>query len=308
MVKQLFRNTAFLAIITCLLWSTAFAGSKIAMKYMPPLQLAGFRFFVSGLILLLWFGKFRSYFSIIKKHIGFVLWVAFLQTFLMYSFFYLGLNLVPGALGAMIIGSGPLFAVLVAHFFIRDDKMNWKLTTGLFLGIAGIIIINYGRQVTGIAGSLELLGVLLLILNNLAGGAYNVVIYKSNREIPAMVLSSASLGIGGLGLFLFSLPIEGFQIKAYPFEFWAAFAWLCMLSAVAFSIWFALLKRPGVKVSTLNTWKFLIPVFGAILSWWLIPNEYPDIYSIVGMAVIASSILVINHETIFQKFKSLNFN
>jgi len=247
--------------------------------------------------------KFRSFFSIIKKNIGFILWVAFLQTFLMYSFFYLGLNLVPCAIGAMIIGSGPLFAVLVAHFFIHDDKMNWKLTTGLFLGIAGIVIINYGRHVTGIAGPFELLGVFLLILNNLAGGAYNVVIYKSKRVIPAMVLSSASLGIGGLGLFLFSLPIEGFQIKAYPFEFWGAFTWLCMLSAVAFSIWFALLKRPGVKVSSLNTWKFFIPVFGAILSWWLIPNEYPDIYSIVGMAVIASSILVINHEAILRKLK-----
>lgn len=245
--------------------------------------------------------NFSSFFRIIKKNIGFILWIAFLQTFLMYSFFYLGLNLVPGAIGAMIIGSGPLFAVLVAHFFVHDDKMNWKLTAGLFLGIVGIIIINYGRQVTGIAGSLELLGVFLLILNNLVGGAYNVVIYKSKREIPAMVLSSASLGIGGLGLFVFSLPIEGFQIKAYPVEFWGAFAWLCMLSAVAFSIWFALLKRTGVKVSTLNTWKFLIPVFGAILSWWIIPDEYPDIYSIIGMVVICSSILVINFPSFIGK-------
>jgi drug/metabolite transporter (DMT)-like permease len=153
-----------------------------------------------------------------------------------------------------------------------------------------------------------LLGVFLLILNNLAGGAYNVVIYKSKREIPAMVLSSASLGIGGLGLFLFSLPIEGFQIKAYSFEFWAAFAWLCMLSVVAFSIWFALLKRPGVKVSTLNTWKFLIPVFGAILSWLLLPNESPDAYSLIGMVVICSSILLINIPWVISKISKIKFN
>jgi drug/metabolite transporter (DMT)-like permease len=307
-LKQLIRNTAFLAIICCLLWSTAFAGSKIALKYMPPLQLAGLRFFVSGLILFIVFGKYRQYFAFLKEHTSFVLWVAFLQTFLMYSFFYIGLNMVPGALGAMVIGSGPLFAALVAHFFVKDDKMTWKLSGGMLLGIAGIVIINLGRQVTGIAGPKELLGVFILILNNLVGGAYNVVVMKSKREISSMVLSSASLGIGGIALFLFSLPVEGFELKTYPFEFWASFAWLCMLSAVAFSIWFALLIRPGIKISTLNSWKFLIPVSGAFLSWWLLPDEYPDVFSIIGMIVICCSILVINFQAFSERFLKIKFN
>jgi drug/metabolite transporter (DMT)-like permease len=301
-LKQLFKSTAFLAIICCLLWSTAFAGSKIALKYMPPLQLAGIRFFVSGLILFIVFGKYRLYFTILNKHTLFILWVAFLQTFLMYSFFYTGLNLVPGAVGAMVIGSGPLFAALVAHFFVPDDRITWKLGFGMMLGIAGIVIINYGRQVTGIAGPMELLGVFILILNNLVGGAYNVVVMKSKHEIHPVMLSSMSLAIGGLALFLVSIPVEGIEFKPLPAEFWAAFAWLSMLSAVSFSIWFSLLKRPGIKISNLNTWKFLIPVAGAFLSWWLLPDEYPDVYSIIGMLVIGSSLLVINFQLPGSRF------
>ena len=279
------------------------------MKYLPPLQLAGVRFFISGLLLIPVYGNLKKYLRIFREHAGFMIWVAFLQTFLMYSFFYTGLNMVPGSLGAMVIGSGPLFVALVAHFFIPDDKMTWKLTGGMFLAIVGIVIINFGRHVTGIAGPKEILGVFILILNNIVGGIYNVVVMKSKRDIPPVVLSSVSLGVGGIALFLFSLPVEGFKIESFPPEFYAALAWLSMLSAVAFSIWFTLLKRPGVKLSGLNTWKFLIPVVGAALSWLLIPGESPDIYAITGMLVVGISLLVLNHEAIFKnvlKSKMLN--
>lgn len=292
-------NTAFLAIVACFLWSTAFAGVKIGLQYLSPLQFAGIRFFISGLMILLVYGKFKEYFHAIVQHFRYVLLVAFLQTVLMYSLFYTGINMVPGAVGAMVIGSGPLFASIVAHFAMKDDQMNRRTSLGLALGIAGIVIINLGRQTTGIAGTLEILGVIILIGNNLVSGLYNVVVMKSKHNISMMVLSSASLWIGGLILFLLSLPIEGFGLnRSFPLEFWLSLGWLSFLSAAAFAIWFVLLRRPGVKISHLNTWKFIIPVFGAILSWLLLPGESPDAYALAGMFVVGAAMLVMNHEAL----------
>lgn len=298
-----------MAIVACFLWSTAFAGVKIGLRYMPPLQFAGIRFFIAGLLLFAVFGKVKTYMTYIRENFGFVLIIALLQTVLMYSLFYTGINMVPGSLGAMVIGSGPLFAALVAHFFMTNDKMNVKTTTGIFLGILGIVIINIGRQTKGIAGAREILGVIILIGNNIVSGYYNVVVMKSKRKIPSLVLSSASLGIGGLILMLISLPIEGIHLVEFPAEFYLSLSWLSFLSAAAFAIWFTLLKRPGVKISHLNTWKFIIPVLGAVLSWMLLPDESPDVYAVVGMLVVASAMLVMNHEAIIAKVrrsKSLN--
>ena len=298
-MKNILKSTAVMAIAACFLWSTAFAGVKIGLKYMTPLQFAGLRFFISGLLIIPIFGNIKTYIAELFKNFKFVLLVAFTQTFLMYSFFYSGLNLVPGSLGAMVIGSGPLFAALVAHFAMSNDKMTFKKTSGILLGIVGIVIINWGRQSKGLGGGRELLGVLLLIINNLIGGIYNVIVMKSKRKIPSLVLSSASLWIGGLALFLASIPIEGWQLKTnFPTEFYLSLSWLSFLSAAAFSIWFVLLKRPGVKISYLNSWKFIIPVFGATLSWILLPGESPDAYAIAGMVVVASSLLVMNNELI----------
>jgi drug/metabolite transporter (DMT)-like permease len=64
------------------------------------------------------------------------------------------------------------------------------------------------------------------------------------------------------------------------------------MAAVAFSLWFMLLQRPGVKVSELNLWKFIIPVVGAILSWLLVPDEHPELLTITGMIIITASLIM----------------
>lgn len=303
-MRNLLKTTAFLAIVACFLWSTAFAGVKIGLQYLTPLQFAGIRFTISGFLLFLVFGKPRLYWNYLKANFSFIMWVAFLQTVLMYSLFYTGLNMVPGALGAMVIGSGPLFAAIVAHFSFHNDKMNRKTTSGILLGMLGIVIINLGRQTSGLGSISELIGVLILIANNLVSGYYNVVVMKSKRKIPSLVLSSSSLGLGGLILVLISVPIEGWNLnQSFPTEFYISLAWLSFLSAAAFAIWFILLKRPGVKISYLNTWKFIIPVIGAILSWILIADEQPDIYAILGMIVVGAAMLVMNNEALRKLIK-----
>ena len=109
-----------------------------------------------------------------------------------------------------------------------------------------------------------------------------------------MILTSSSLFIGGLAMILISLPFEGLPKQSFPPEYFVALAWLSFLSAASISIWNTLLRRPKVKVSELNIWKFLIPVAGAILSWIILPNESADIVSVSGMILIAFALLFLN--------------
>src|SRR5690554_2380436 len=90
---KILKSTTFLAIFASRLWSTAFVGVKIGLEYHSPLQFAGLRFFISGLLLLVFFGKPRVFLREIKKQPVFVLLIALLQIFLQYAFFILGLIL-----------------------------------------------------------------------------------------------------------------------------------------------------------------------------------------------------------------------
>ena len=294
-MRNILKSTTFLAILATWLWSTAFAGVKIGLEYHTPLQFAGVRFFISGILIFLLFGKFRRFFLEIKANLKLVLWVSMVQIFIQYALFYSGLNLVPGALGAMIVGSSPLFIAIVAHFAFHNDKMTPVKTFSILIGVTGIAIITLGRTKVEMRGELEFLGIGLLLVNNLVGGYANVLVSKSPKEISPLVLSSSTLMLGGILLFLVSIPVEGIHLGPFPAKYYAALSWLSFLSAAAISIWFVLLKRPGVKVSVLNVWKFLIPVSGAILSWIILENENPDLPSIAGMVIIAVSLLSLNY-------------
>src|SRR5699024_11139600 len=61
------------------------------------------------------------------------------QTALQYFFFYNGLAKTSGMQGAILVSSGTFFTVLLAHFFYRNDRMNWQKTVGLIAGF-GVII------------------------------------------------------------------------------------------------------------------------------------------------------------------------
>jgi len=293
-MKKYILQTTFLAIVASLLWSSAFVGVKIGLKYHSPLQFAGVRFLISGLILLPVIGNFERFKTEVKQNFAYVCLIAFLQVVLQYSFFYLGVNLVPASISAMIVGSGPLFVALVAHFSMPDDRMDWVKSISILLGIAGVAVITLGRKSIPSGAEIAMLGVVYLLLNNLTSGITNVIIARKRQTISPMILTSSSLFIGGLSMFLISLPIEGFPEQSFPPEYFIALAWLSFLSAAAISIWNTLLRRPGVKVSELNIWKFLIPVAGAIMSWIILPNESADVVSISGMILIALSLLILN--------------
>lgn len=294
-MNSLFKSTTFLAIVATWLWSTAFAGVKIGLEYHTPLQFAGIRFFISGILIIMFLGFSQRILAEVKMHWKFILWVAMVQVFMQYALFYSGLNLVPGALGAMIIGSSPLFVAIVAHFAFHNDKMTLMKTLSILIGVAGIAIITLGRTRVEMKGELEYLGIGLLLLNNLISGYANVLVSKSPKSISPLTLSSSTLIIGGLLLIIVSFPVEGVNLGPFPPRYYAALGWLSFLSAAAISIWFILLRRPDVKVSILNVWKFLIPVSGAVLSWVILEDEHPDLISIIGMAVIALSLLALNY-------------
>jgi drug/metabolite transporter (DMT)-like permease len=301
-LRKIILSTSFLAIIACLLWASAFVGIKLGLPYSSPLQFAGIRFFISGLMILPFAGPYKKYIQVLRKHIKLVLIVGVMNNFIQYAAFYLGLSMVPAALGAIIIGAAPLFVAMAAHFYMPDDKMNLSKLMIFILGIGGIVLVSIGRNNFSTVAEASLIGILLLIFVNIVSGIGNVIVAKTKDDnIPPLVLSSSAMTLGGSLLFIISIPIEGYQGNPKPLEYYVSLLWLSFLSAAAVSIWFILLKRKSVKVSDLNFWKFLIPVAGAVLAWLILPDEKPSLVAILGMTVIALSLILLN---IFKKRNS----
>ncbi len=230
-----------------------------------------------------------------RHHFGALCKIAFYQTFLVFALVYTAMSRVPGAVGAIIIGSSPLTTAVVAHFLADDDHMSSGKTAGLLMGVSGVVVLAVSRNPLTPTGFYESIGILLLVTATIVSAYGNILVSRHQTGIDPIGLNAAQLFLGGVFLFLFSIPLEGFPpLHRFPPEYFGALVWLAAVSAFALSLWFYLLQQPGVKVSDLNFWKFLVPVSGALLSWAVLPEESPAPAQVAGMVLIAFSIIIHN--------------
>jgi len=192
-MKSKLHSTTFLAVTACLLWSTAFVGVKLGLKYTTPLQFAGFRFMLAGLFILPFCGNLKNSLKQIRKNWKQVVRLGFFQTFLLYTLFYLGINMVPASLTAIIIGAGPLFSAILAHLLLNDDRLQIRTVGAILLGIVGVVIIAASRENFSWAEGKEFWGILILVVANLSGSIGNVVVVKYRDGLPPILLNSSQL-------------------------------------------------------------------------------------------------------------------
>lgn len=280
-----------LAFLACLLWSTAFVGVKYTLQFASPLFIAGIRFSIAGAILLPFAG--RGFFKEFKKNYKIILLVALLQTFLVYFFYFLALDKIKASTGAALVGLGPLVGALLGHFYIPGDRLDLKKGLSFVLGIIGVTLVSLGSgKDGGLPGFDEILGIILFILNIFSGAISTLLVRKSSADIRSDVLTSSQLLIGGVGLFILSLIAYDDITFILPLRFYIALVWLVTISAVGFSLWYYLLARRRENLTSLNIWKFVMPVTGGILGWIVFPTDNPTLLTVSGMVVVAFSVAI----------------
>jgi drug/metabolite transporter (DMT)-like permease len=274
------------------MWSTAYPFIKVGLQYSTPLHFAGSRFIISGLMILPFTVNIRDYVKMIIANRSLAIWVTVLQTLINYILFYKGMEFVPGALGAVIVGAQPFVTAIVSRIMIHDERFTLAKVVTIVFGLAGIVLVSAGRQGLHLGGPKELAGVVMIFIANLSTSISNVLVSKNGKKMNPLVLSSFSLLTGGIIIFFLSFLVEDVPSKPnFPLNYWLVLAWLAFMSAFTFSKWYVLLKRPEVRVSELNLWKFIIPVFGAILSWMIVPDENADWVTTIGMVIISLSLI-----------------
>lgn len=289
------RRAAIWAVIACVLWSTAFVTIKLGLVHMKPFSFAGIRFMISGLMLLpFWLGKVsKKEFN--RRSLFIILKVALLQTAILYGLFYYAITMVSGAVTSILIGASPIISAIVAHYVCHDDKLNKAKVVCMLTAALGVVFVVLGTKPWAAGGLKEVWGICVLMFGSIISSLANIIVSKDKKNINPVFLNSLQIFLGGFMLFLLSIPLEGLPtLIGLPLGFYLTLGWLAFLSAAAFSIWFFLLQHDNIKVSELNFWKFLIPVFGASLSWIFLANESPNSLTLAGMCLVAYAVWKFN--------------
>ena len=277
------------ALFVTFLWSTSFVLIKVGLKDIPPFTFAGLRYTLAFLCLLPF--VLRPANRQLVRELSTHDWRRLVVLGLLYyaitqgSAFF-GLNYLPSATISMLLNFTTIIVALLGALWLaeRPAGLQW---IGVFVNIAGVIVYFYAEPLPAD----QIVGLVVVAIGVLANAGSSILGRRINREddIPPLVVTAISMGVGAIVLLVTGLLTESFP-RLDPIH-WAIVAWLAVVNtAVAFTLWNHTLRvLPAVESSIINN-TMLIQV--ACLSW-LFLGEALYWWQVVGMILAGLGTLVV---------------
>jgi drug/metabolite transporter (DMT)-like permease len=196
---------------------------------------------------------------------------------------------VDSSLAAILTAPVPLFAIVIAPFFLHDEPIRVNGVVGLLVGFVGVVILTSRDLAIGdsdLAGEIALLG---------AAFSYAIGAVYARRNmrgvpplIPAVFQVSFALVVSGVIALLAERPWE-----AQPdLEAIFSILWLGIVgSGLAYLVVFRLFAAWGATRTTMVAYE--IPVVGILLGYFVLA-EPVDVRLLIGTALVVGGVALVN--------------
>ncbi len=290
--KQSERTKAFLALgVVSFFWGTTWLASKIGVRNMPGLQLAGIRQLLGGGIYTLFF-LVQGYKWPNRKQLVQFIWMSILMFVISNGFSTWSLQYIPSGLGAVIGAMAPLWIALFSVLFFRESRLNITAIFGLVLGFGGIVII-FSDYLEALFQSSFILGVILGIIATMTWALGTLYTVQHAKDLNAyyslgwqMLLSGVILtGIAwGSG--------DAIPLSETTPETWYAITYLVIIgSIITFAAFIYCLKRLPPAQS--SVYAYINPIV-AVLIGAILNNEKLNLIIAIGTAVTILGVYLVN--------------
>lgn len=281
----LFMKNIAIGILFAMLWASASVATKFGVLSVPPLFLGNVRFFIAGVVLLLYALISKQYVSPSKEEWKHLAIFGFLNTTLYLGLYVYAMKYTAAGIGSLAVSSNPLLIVLISSWMI-GRKASRKEWISILMGIGGIYIATIpllkNNQTTAV-------GLILLSLSMIAVSFASVYYAKVKWTLPNIMINGWQVMLGGIFLLPFTLLTTDLQELHFDNRFIYSTLWLSLaVSVIGLICWFYLLKIDTVKASL---WLFLCPLFGFLYAWWLM-DEPITLYTFIGTFLVVFGLYI----------------
>jgi drug/metabolite transporter (DMT)-like permease len=274
-----------------LIWGSSFLWIKIAVEEIGPFTLVALRllFGLAGLLLIM---RLRGQaFPRDRRVLLAFLFMGAFNTAIPFTLISWGETKIDSGLASILNGTVPLFTIVIAHFWLHDEKITLPRLAGLIVGFVGMVtLVSRDLGPEGLRGNVW--GQFAVIAGSIC---YATAITFSRRYLrgqPPVVQSTMILLVADALMWIATPLVESpIHLPALPMT-WLAIVWLGVLgSCVAYLLFFFLINAWGPTRASLVTYVF--PVIGLLLGI-LFLKETADWRLLIGSVLIVGGILVVN--------------
>lgn len=253
-----------LLFLLSILWGGAFFFAAVAVKELPPLTVVLARTGFAALVLALVLRIMGEAWPFRGSAIPAFLVMGLLNNLLPFSLLFWAQTMIPSGLASILNATTPIFAIIIAHVFLADERMAPNKALGIAFGFLGVVVLLGGNLLEGqsfaLGGMLACLGA---ALSYGLAGTYGRR-FKSTGLSPAQVALGQLVATTVMMAPLASMIDQPWTLAIPSVAATASVVALAIFStALAYVLFFRLLSSAGAVNTALVT--LLIPVSAIIL-------------------------------------------
>ena len=285
--------TQWILLLTLsLVWGGSYFFVGVAVDDLPPLTIVLCRVGLASIALLIFLACSGQSMPTDRR-----VWAAFfimglLNNAIPFSLIVWGQTHVSAGQASILNATTPIFTVIAAHVFTRDEKMKWRHLAGIALGFAGVVVLMGAAFLDAFTSSLlaqtALLGAAVFY-------ALSAVFGRRFRQLGVAPMQIATGQVTAAALLLLPLVVlidQPLQ-RAPPGlpSILAALGLALISTAFAYVLYFRILASAGATNLSLVT--MLVPPT-AICLGILFLDEVLARHHLVGLVLIISGLLVMD--------------
>lgn len=290
--RRMSAATWSMLVLLSLLWGGSFFFNGVALRELTPFTVVLLRVGFAALVLAA-IAAARGAAIPWRASTVFAFFVmAALNIVIPFTLIVWGQTQIPSGLASILNATTPLFAVLVAHVFTRDEKLTPLRGIGVLAGFAGVVAL-VGPAALGASDA----GVLAHLAGVGAALSYALAGVYARRFVRQGVTTLASAAATTIAATVMMLPLafvfeRPFEALSASGSAWAAIAGLALLSTAAgYLLYYRILAKAGATNLMLVT--FLMPVTAILLGWAALGEQLRPAH-FLGMALIGCGLALID--------------
>lgn len=290
------RNWFYYLLLTssAVLWGSSFIFTKRLLEVADPVVIICSRVMIAGPVFLLFcLLFFRKDMRIARKDIPVLFAFSCFEPFLYFIFETYSLTRCDASVVSIIVATIPIATAFLSMFYFKENFTKLNMF-GVFVSFVGIFIMLFPAFASA---SISVIGVLLAFGAVGASVGYMFFLKKLPEHYnPVVIITYQNL----IGLALFTplmliitdVKVVETQLTALfslpSLYYLASLAILC--SALAFMFYLQGMRHFGVGKA--NTFTNLIPIVTAVLSFFLLQEQFP-LYKILGIIIVIVGIFLV---------------
>ena len=268
-----------------ILWGGSFLFARVALGEVPPFTLVLSRVAIAALALGVFIKAMGQRLPSSPS-----LWLAFavmgmVNNLIPHSLLFFGQTYIGAGLASIFNSLVPVFTVLVAHVFTRDEKLTASKVTGVLLGVLGVAVM-FGVDLHNGIDRWTALAMLACVV---AAVSYALAAIYGRRfqalDVPPLCVAFGQVTASAVMMLPVALIVDQpWSLAPISGGSWLAVLALGLLStALAYVLYFRILARGGATNISLVT--LLIPISAVSLGAVFL-GERLDASHFAGMALI----------------------